>query len=337
MSNKNYQYLFLDFSLILSRSLFAISKGKEIGEYTAGELIRTCIWTINKVLRDYGINGRKVVLIYDKWDESIGGYYTSYLLGGNYKDSRHYIDENIFDGMKNDPAVSPEDLKKASWELYQNNVKQTAKYIMISELPKYGICMLGRSGWEADNWVFMLSCELYGKTDLPSLFVTKDSDWCYNISPETDYMKLVSGKETPKIITYNEMYYSIPEPVRDLGIGLYQYKSLYDSIEGSHNDLRRTRKPRIKTDNIIPKVFAGNYEDLVDPELFEKQYKTFDIFNYPGVDEVKNLINNYLPKAGRIGTIPEFRNFCRIYNVPGISDSYYSDFIGRLDQKLYCE
>lgn len=65
--------------------------------------------------------------------------------------------------MKNDPAVSPDDLKKAAWELYQNQVKQTAKYTMISELPRFGIGMLGRSGWEADNWAYLLSCELYGK------------------------------------------------------------------------------------------------------------------------------------------------------------------------------
>lgn len=100
MNNKQYFYCFLDFSLILTRSLFVISKGKDIGEYTAGELIRTCIWTINKVLRDYGISARKVILVYDKWDESIGGYYTSYLLGGQYKDTRHYMDETIFEGMK---------------------------------------------------------------------------------------------------------------------------------------------------------------------------------------------------------------------------------------------
>lgn len=336
-NNKRYEYLFLDASLIITRSLFIISKGKDVGEYTAGELIRTCIWTINKVLRDYGISARKVALIYDKWDEAIGGYYTSQILGGQYKDSRHYIDEATFEGMKNDPAVSPDDLKKAAWSLYQNQVKQTAKYTMISELPKFGIPAIYRSGWEADNWVFLLSCELYGKTDLPSLFVTKDSDWAYNLSPASEMFRLPGKNEEPKIITYSEMYYSIPEPIRDLGVGLYQYKSLYDSIEGSHNDMRRTRKPRIKTDSVIPKVLAGNYENLTDPELFEKQYKTFDIFSYPGVEEARETINNYLPVCGSLGSVPEFRTFCRTYGIPGISDSYYSEFIGRLDQKLYCE
>lgn len=337
MNNKNYFYIFLDFSLILTRSLFVISKGKKVGEYTYGELIRTCIWTINKVLRDYGVNGRKVVLIYDKWDESIGGYYTSYLLGGNYKDSRHYIDEKIFEDMKNDPAISPADLEKAEWELYQNQVKQTAKYTMISELPKFGIGVIDQDGWEADNWAFLLSCELYGKTDLPSLFVTKDSDWKYCLSPGTQYLRLPGKNETPEIITYDEMYYSIPESIRDQGVGLYQYKALLDSFGYGHNDLRKTVKPRMKSEKVILEYLSGDYKNITDLELFEKQYKTFDIFSYPGVEEARNLINNYLPRAGRLGTVPEFRSFCRTHNIPGISDSYYSDFIGKLDQKLYCE
>lgn len=336
-SNKEYFYLFLDFSLILTRSLYMISKGKDVGEYTAGELIRTCIWTINKVLRDYGISARKVILVYDKWDESIGGYYTSYILGGNYKDSRHYIDETVFEGMKNDPAVSPDDLKKAAWELYQNQVKQTAKYIMISELPKFGIGTIGQEGWEADNWAFLLSCELYEKTDLPSLFVTKDSDWKYCLSPATQMFRLPGKNETSEIITYDEMYYSIPESIRNQGVGLYQYKALLDSMGFGHNDLRKTTTPRMRSEKIILEYLSGNYENITDPELFERQYKTFDIFSYPGIEEARNMINNYLPKAGRIGTVSEFRNFCRTYNIPGISDSYYSDFIGRLDQKLYCE
>ena len=337
MNNKQYFYCFLDFSLILTRSLFVISKGKDIGEYTAGELIRTCIWTINKVLRDYGISARKVILVYDKWDESIGGYYTSYLLGGQYKDTRHYMDETIFEGMKNDPAVSPDDLKKAAWELYQNQVKQTAKYTMISELPRFGIGMLGRSGWEADNWAYLLSCELYGKTDLPSLFVTKDSDWMYCLSPATQLFRLPGKNEEPRIITYDEMYYSIPESIRNAGIGLYQYLSLKDSLGYGHNDLRKTVKPRVKSEKVILEVLSGNYENLTDLELFEKQYKTFDIFSYPGIDEARDMINNYLPVCGSLGDVSEFRMFCRTHNIPGISDSYYSEFIGRLDQKLYCE
>lgn len=128
------------------------------------------------------------------------------------------------------------------------------------------------------------------------------------------------------------MYYSIPESIRNAGIGLYQYLSLKDSLGYGHNDLRKTVKPRMKSEKVILEVLSGNYENLTDLELFEKQYKTFDIFSYPGIDEARDMINNYLPVCGSLGDVSEFRMFCRTHNIPGISDSYYSEFIGRLDQ-----
>lgn len=332
-----YKFLIADFSFILSRNLFVISKDKEVGEYTYGEVIRMTIWTINKLARDYGLTADKVVLIYDKWDKELGGYYTTYLLGGQYKDTRKYMTEEVFREIKSDPTKTPEEIHKAELELYQNQVKYKAKWAMISGFKDFGIPCLGLSGWEADNLAWLSSCLLYDKYTQPSVLVTKDSDWKYLINPRLDYFKMPKSGASPEITTYDEMYYQIPEPIRNKGISLYQYKSLVDSIDGSHNDMRRTRKEYVNLDQVIFEVINGNYSNIEDLELFKKQYNSFDISRYPRIDEARRLILDVLPNCGRLGSIPEFHNFCDRHGIKDISDKYFTDFINRFDPKLYCE
>ena len=337
-----YNFLIADFSYIISRNLFAISKGKEVGEYTYGELIRMTIWTINKLARDYGLTADKVILIYDKWDKELGGYYTTYLLGGQYKDSRKYITEEVFNEIKSDPTKTPEEIHQAELELYQNQVKYKAKWTMIGGygnkgLSGFGIPCIGLEGWEADNLAWLSSCLLFNKYNKPSVLVTKDSDWKYLINPQLDYFKIPKSGETPVITTYDEMYYQIPQNIRDKGIGLYQYKSLVDSIDGSHNDMRRARKDYADLNKTISEVIEGNYSNIDDLELFKKQYNSFDISKYPRYEEAKRLINDVLPTCGKLGSISEFHAFCDKHGIEGISDRYFTDFINRFDPKLYCE
>lgn len=338
-----YQFLLVDFQFILTRNLFVISKGKELGEYTYGELIRMTIWTINKLARDYGLTSDKVILIYDKWDKTLGGYYTTYLLKGQYKDSRKYMTEELFQEIKNDPTKTPEEIHKAELELYQNQVKYKAKWNMIGGygnggLGSFGMPCLGLDGWEADNLAWLASCLLYNNaSEKPSILVTKDSDWSYLTSPRMEYFKVPKSGEEPRVITYDEMYYQIPQEIRNRGIGLYQYKSLVDSIDGSHNDMRRTRKDYADLTKTILQVLDGDYSNIEDVELFNKQYNSFDISKYPRFEEAKRLITDVLPTCGRLGTIPEFHTFCDRHGISGISDKYFTDFISRFDPKLYCE
>lgn len=336
MENK-YQYLIADFSYIITRNLYVISKGKEPGDYTYGELIRMTIWTINKLARDYGLTADKVVLIYDKWDKSLGGYYTTYLLGGQYKDTRKYMTDELFQEIKNDPSKTPEEIHKAEIELYQNQVKYKAKWTMISNLHGFGMPCLGLEGWEADNLAWLSSCLLYNKSSKPSVLVTKDSDWQYLINPKLDFFKIPKSGEEPKTIKYDEMYYQIPQRIRDRGIGLYQYKSLVDSIDGSHNDMRQTRKNYVNLEDAIFQVINGDYSNIENLELFKKQYNSFDITKYPRFEEAKRLITDVLPTCGKLGSIPEFHTFCDKHGIQDISDRYFTDFISRFDPKLYCE
>lgn len=333
----NYQYVVLDFSYILTRNMYAISKGKGVGEYNEGELMRACLWTINKLARDFGLTSSKVVAIYDKWDKSYGGYYTTYLLGGKYKDTRVYMDDKLFEEIKNDPSKTKEEIEKAELELYQNKVKYKAKWGMIAAFKNIGIPCLGVDAWEADNLAYLTSCLLYGKHDKKSVLVTKDSDWKYFLSPSTVYFKIPTGGSKPEIITYDQMYYSIPENLREKGLSLYQYKMFLDSLEGGHNDMRPTKKPYLKVDEVIERVMEGDFSGVDDIELFQRQCSTFDISKYPRLGEAQRIITDLFPTAGRLGGIEEFHSICDKYGIKGVSDKYYLEFINRFDERLYCE
>lgn len=336
MENK-YKFLIVDFSYILTRNLFAISKGKEVGEYSAGDLMRLNIWTINKLARDYNLTADKVVLIYDKWDKTYGGYYSTHLLKGQYKDSRKYMTEELLEEYRNDPTKTPKEIHSAELELYQNKVKYTAKWGMVADFPKIGMPCLGVDGWEADNLAYLISCLIYGKYDKPSIFVTKDSDWAYSLSPCTEYFRIPTSNSTPEIITYDKMYNQIPESLREKGVSLYMYKAYLDALGEGHNDMRKTKSSYANTEKTILEIMEGNFSNLDDPELFKLQFQSFDLSKYPRLEEAKRLVNDLMPTCGRLGDLETFHNLCDKYKLTGVSDKYFTEFISRFDEKLYCE
>lgn len=337
MTNNKYKFLIADFSYILTRSLFVVSKDKNVGEYTAGEVERMCLWTINKLARDFGLTADKVVMIYDRWSKEYNGYYTTYLLGGQYKDSRKYMTEEIFNEIKANPESTEEDIKNAELELYKNQVKYKAKWGMIRDFGKIGLSCIGLEGWEADNFAWLISNLIYNKYDKPSILVTKDSDWKWNLSPSLDYFKIVSKNDEPKITTYDEMYYTIPEAIRNRGIGLYMYKAYVDSLDGSHNDMRQTRKNYADLTQTILEVIDGDFSNVEDVELFQRQFNTFDISKYPRFEEAKRLVLDVLPTCGQLGDLSIFHSLCDKHGIEGVSDRYFTEFISRFDPKLYCE
>lgn len=62
MIGNRFLYSIVDFSYVLTRNLFAVARGKKIGEFNAGDVMRMTIQTINKLARDYGISADKVSL-----------------------------------------------------------------------------------------------------------------------------------------------------------------------------------------------------------------------------------------------------------------------------------
>ena len=343
MTNKvnqhsDYAFAVVDLSYILQRNLFACSRGKKIGEFTAGDVVKMTIQTLNKIPRDYKINISKYILLADKWSEDYDGYYRHYILSGIYKTDRTWMTPEKLEKIKEDPSSTEEAIKKAEFELYQNNVKQEAKNILKTELRYFGVPCIWQDGWEFDDCAYLFACLWYNNPDpRKSVIITKDSDLQYAINPRVDYFRLPTGGSVPETIDYNKMYFSIPEELRNMGISLYDYKAISDSLGLGHNMLQKTKYPKEDTTITIKKILNGDYSSVKDPDLFRLQLSTFDISKFPGLDEIKYKLTNDIYTIGRLGSIDEFKTFCESHEISGISDKYYSGFISRFDQRLFTE
>ena len=135
MIGNNYTLVLIDGSFLLTRALFAVTRGKDPGEVKPGELMKVNLQTINRLGRDWKISGSKVIIIWDKWAPEYGGYIRHHLLRDHltYKSSRKIVTEDDLIGL------TGEELKKAEREVKLNNLKQETKAAMIKEFPKLGI------------------------------------------------------------------------------------------------------------------------------------------------------------------------------------------------------
>ena len=349
IANK-YGIGFVDSSYIIQRNLAAISRGKKPGEYTAADVIRSTIQTINKINRDYKSTAGcdKFVLLADKWDPEYLGYWRTQLLKGAYKDTRGdgtdtegkpiYYDMRYYESIKDSPSLTEQEKEEVKEKAYKNEVRSKAKRVIQGELRNFGIPTIGILGWEADDLAYLATGLLY--TDDPSvkpnLIITKDTDQQFSISPKVDYFKIPGGKQEPKVITYDEMYATIPDFLKGR-ISLYNYHAYFESLGDSHNDMRSPRKPGTDVDTTILHILDGDYSDLEDIELFKRNISSFNIGNFPRFEEARRAILDLVPTAGRLGTLGEFHEFCDKHGITGISDKYFTEFISRFDPKLFSE
>ena len=134
------------------------------------------------------------------------------------------------------------------------------------------------------------------------------------------------------------MYASIPEPIKKYGISLYNYNAMQNALGITHNDMGVSKKSHTDTTQVMLEVLKGDYSNIENRELFTKQLESYDISKFPRFDEACDLINNYLPGAGHYDSdLSKFHEFCKKYGITRVSDKYYSDFMGRFDQKLFTE
>lgn len=334
----NYAFAVVDLSYLLQRNLFACSRGRRIGEFTAGDVVKMTIQTLNKIPRDYGFDISKYILVADKWAADYDGYYRHQILGGLYKTSRSWMTSERLKELEDNPETTEEEILKAKLDLYINEVKIEAKDILRTELKSFGAPCIWQEGWEFDDCAYLFACLWYNSSDpRKSVIITKDSDLQYSINPKVDYFRLPAAKSQPEIITYDQMYYKIPENLRKLGVSLYDYKSYLESLGLGHNDMRRTLKFGADFSKAVEEIIAGDFSSVEDPETFRIQYSTFDIFKFPGLSEIWGKLTEDIYKIGHLGTIEEFHAFCDTHNIKGITDKYYSSFISRFDQKLFSE
>ena len=340
MIGNKYNYAFIDGSFLLTRNLFVATKDKKPEEMNPGEVLRITIQTINKLYRDWGVGADKVILIFDEWDRNLvnAGYIRSYMIKDyvQYKGSRKFVTEETIEQMRQDPNVTEEQLNKAIHELASSRIKFQAKKIMREEFKNIGLPYFSWPGYEFDDIATLASFNLTGKTPKPNLIVTKDSDLSWSLSPECDQFLLPTKGSTPTVITYDEMYYKVPEVLRNMGLGLYMYHAYCDSLGiTGHNDNLKTIKSGHDGTKTIINIMNGDYSDVENPEAFKAQFRSFDLSIFPNVDQVNNMIFNDFGTQGHIGTVEEFKNFCNKYNIKGISDSYYTGLSDRFDTKLF--
>lgn len=343
-----YKYALVDMSYILIRNLKAISYGKQVGEYNEGEVLRITIQTIKKIVREYGITADKYILIYDRWDKEINGYYRTYLLKDfvAYKGSRVYVNEKYVRELEEklaqmDPSDTAgiEKLKKeiesAKKESYENLIKYKAKEAMINDLGKVGLPCLGLEGWEFDDLAWLSTCLLYNDPDnRSSIIITKDTDLQYSLSPKMDYFKIPTGKSTPKIITYDEMVKVIPQSISAQGVSLYDYKAYLDSLGTGHNDMKPTVLTKKPVDDIILNILRGDYSD-VNKDQFLAQFNSFDLHKFPRLDQAFKIINEDYKTCGHLGDLDQFHEFCNKYDIHSISDRYYTELIQGFNPMLF--
>ena len=336
-----YRYGLIDLSYILSRNVFSCFRKDQ---NTVGDVVRSIIQTIGKLGRDYDVTADKYILLNDTWSKLHGGYFRTYLLKGSYKTGRHKTTREELEEMKRNPQVSQKEIAKAEENLKIEYLKREAKKIIVSELGNFGIPCVSVGGWEFDDLVrlasVLLDSEPSGKS---SVVITKDSDLLYTLTPRLDYFKIPSGGSVPQIIKYSQVWYSLPEEIRDSGLSLYDYKCYSDSLGSGHNDMTRTKKLRSNTDKTILQILSGDYSNVEDRDTFERQLGTFKIQDFPNFDEAQFKLGEAFMRTGRILGYPEFKKFCDSYRLntdyetPGryISERYYSEVTNNLDRKLY--
>lgn len=339
-----FNYLLIDASYILTRNLFIATKDKKPEEMNPGEVCRITIQTISKLYKDWFCSGDKPILIFDEWlrtgDPNTSGYYRSIMIRDYvaYKGSRKFITQAMVNEMREDPNITPEELAKAEHELASNKCKFEAKKIMKEQFRQIGIPCFSYPGYEADDIFCLASFLLNGSSEKLNVLVSKDSDLSYSLSPGTcQFLVPLKGK-APEFVYYDTMYYKIPQELRDRGMSLYMYHAFCDSLGiTGHNDNLKTIKRGVNGVQAILHILDGDYSDVENIPAFQAQMKSFDLSNFPDLDKVQSMILNDFPKAGHIGTIPEFRDFCDRNKIEGITDRYYSAFSERLDQRLYSE
>ena len=329
----NYTLVIIDGSFILSRSLFALTRDKDPSEVKPGELMKVNLQTINRLARDWKISGSKVIIVWDKWDPEFGGYIRHHILRDHlvYKGSRKIITEDDLKGL------SGEELRKAERELRLNELKQETKAVMIKEFPKLGIQCYYFPGYEFDDIATLISFEYSGKTELPNVIVTKDTDLTYSLSPGCHFFKLPTYGSEPKIVTYEDMCTTIPAGLRSRGLGLYQFGAMLNSAGFlGHNDLIVTKKRGANMEKTLEGILEVDYSGLKDPELYKLQYSTYNIPAFPHYPAVLEDVHGFL-KGGSIGSTFEFERVCREYEIEGIDREYYLSIISRFDERYFSD
>ena len=161
---------------------------------------------------------------------------------------------------------------------------------MREEFKNIGIPYFSWPGYEFDDIATLASFNLNGVSPKPNIIVTKDTDLLYSLSPGCDQFLLPTKGSDPKVVTYNDMYYKVPEVLRNMGLGLYMYHAYCDSLGVTgHNDNLKTIKPGCDSTQTIMKILSGDYSNVDKIDAFNAQLDSFNLSKFPQVDRVNDM------------------------------------------------
>lgn len=291
----------------------------EVATFEYPELITSFFQSIVKFTRDcYSCD--KVILLFDKWP-----YHKSNIID-NYKGSRYYPSEDDLVGLdETTDYIRIADIKE---EIKSNKKKQYAKYWIINNISNLGMYPIIIPGYEADDLAKILSDSL-ANSDRKSAIVSIDSDWMYWINQNVDCLK-----PNGNLIRYIDVLNNVMNEVGN-SVDIYEYKLIYDSLYGSHNDLIKCLKSDVSDSNfdIFRKLKSGDYSILEDIQVYKNQLESFNYKNYPDYQDILGIVDDIKVK----GSIFDEERFRELASTIGlrISSRYYSNYINNLNKDLY--
>lgn len=281
-----YDVMLIDSQWLLTRNFFAIRGGSEnkLANNAHLTIAGSVISSIMKFLDV--VPAKKVILLFDTYP-----YHKSIFLT-DYKGTRTYTTMEDAENMDDED----ENKEQALIDAHNLNQRGKAKKILTG-LESIGLPSFRKSGYEADDLAYEMANRIH-ENNQTAILVSIDSDWGYWINPSVDWYSPTRG-----VTTYEDM---IQEIGQIPGLSLYDYKGLYDSFYGSHNDLVQT-----VTDEMWDLTFIDFYKLYMntnnksklfqDYDLFKAQLQSQNITNYPEYNKVRSM-TYYLDKAGSIPT-----------------------------------
>lgn len=171
-----------------------------------------------------------------------------------------------------------------------------------------------QQGFEADDIAFIGCRSLKGKICIAS----SDSDWKYLLIENCDHYNLKN-----KVTSYEEIS-------TECGMDPYLWKSITDSLYGSHNFLQNVSNIAIGVPEVLNYLSIDNYDFTSDKDRFLSQLKSFDVKSFSGYEYLYNKVSNMSTDFTKVFSDSEFSQFT-IDNHINIKTNYFTDHINRLN------
>lgn len=311
-------YLLLDAQYFLTRNFFAVKSG---GYLSTGSLLRSFLQTVFKLQREH--QAKKIILCWDR-----APYFKIANLP-DYKGNRIYRSQTDVDSLTEkaksagsiaEQAQIEKERDAAADEVAGFKIKTEAKYAIINNGEKFGLCSMAKKGYEADDISYIAALFIHEKRCTGKL-IASDGDWMYFVNPSVSFF------HTKRSVEYSFLDICKLNPiVGDYEIPLQMYKVLFDMYHGSHNNLNI---PNIKIYASFEDLLKNYIEDSESFQEFKQYTKVLDQNNY--VDDLRNYCNFTLNDFASSLDMKAANKFSNEFRV-GIPDYKFAQFMDSLDK-----